>query len=95
MQMFPDLLKASSENVPVPGPLYPDRCPECAEILREGYGCGQSARCAECLAADVHKIAEAFASLASALPLKADVAAVGRESPKLTRLRHCFLLRAL
>ncbi len=27
----------------------------------------------------------AFASLASALPLKADVAAVGRESPKLTQ----------
>ncbi len=30
----------------------------------------------------------AFASLASALPLKADVAAVGRESPKLTRFGH-------
>ena len=27
----------------------------------------------------------AFASLASALPLKADVAALGRESPKMTR----------
>ena len=35
----------------------------------------------------------AFASLASALPLKADVAAVGRESPLLTHLGHCASFR--
>ena len=50
MQISPDPLQVAPESVPVPGLLYPDRCLECPEILWEGYGCGQYARCAECVA---------------------------------------------
>ncbi len=42
--------------------------------------------------ADIQNLMSAFVPISSALPLKADVAAVGRESPKLTQRRHSSLL---
>ena len=38
--------------------------------------------------ADIRWLMSVIVPISSALPLKADVAAVGRESPKLTRNRH-------
>ena len=34
-----------------PGPLYPDRCLECPELLVETYGGIRHSRCVDCLAA--------------------------------------------
>lgn len=35
----------------VPGPLYPDHCLECPELLVETYGGVRHCRCVDCLAA--------------------------------------------
>ena len=37
----------------LPGPLYPDRCLECAELLRETYGAVTYLRCSGCVSADL------------------------------------------
>ncbi len=34
-----------------PGPLYPDRCLECVELLADTYGGLRHSRCVDCLAA--------------------------------------------
>lgn len=55
MQIIPDQPTIPNDAFPVPGPLYPDRCLACPEILRESYGCGQYAHCAVCAAVDRSK----------------------------------------
>jgi hypothetical protein len=43
----------SARNQEIPGPLYPDRCLECPEILQETYGACASLRCTKCVSAEI------------------------------------------
>jgi len=39
----------------VPGPLFPDRCLDCPELLEEGYGCVRRSRCSDCLTTSLRR----------------------------------------
>ena len=52
MGQLPEPLAHTRTAPPRPGPLYPDRCLECPEILTEVYGGVRPLRCMHCLAAD-------------------------------------------
>ena len=41
------------EAVELPGPLYPDHCLECPELLCDGYGCVKHNKCVDCVAASL------------------------------------------
>ena len=43
----------SARSQEMPGPLYPDRCLECPEILHETYGGCASLRCTKCVSAGI------------------------------------------
>jgi hypothetical protein len=44
--------KLPDKAAELPGPLYPDRCLECPELLCDGYGCVRHNKCVDCVAAD-------------------------------------------
>jgi len=50
------------ETAELPGPLYPDRCLECPELLCECYGCVRHNKCVDCVAASLRQ-KEAAAAL--------------------------------
>ena len=43
----------AEQKLALPGPMYPDRCLQCPELLHETYGAVGYLRCAECVFADL------------------------------------------
>jgi hypothetical protein len=43
------------EAVTLPGPMYPDRCLECPELLCDDYGCVKHNKCVDCAAASLRQ----------------------------------------
>ena len=50
-----DTVEPIDDVEPVPGPLYPDRCLECPELLNDTYGGVRHSRCADCVSAALRR----------------------------------------